>query len=68
MSNNPVTRKTIIAELLLGCPDEAIGDHFAIAGAVERGESLLHLLAMPELDRWPDTYVWLSHAMKEVSP
>lgn len=54
-----VNRKLIAAELLDGCPDESLADHQEIAAAIARGDSREKILAMPTLNEWPDTYVWV---------
>jgi hypothetical protein len=59
----PPKRKKIAAELLTGCPDEGLADHQAIARAISRGDTKEKILLMPELDLWPDTYVWLKHQL-----
>jgi hypothetical protein len=52
-------RKKIAAELLDGCPEESLSDHQAIADAIRRGDTLEDILDMPEIDRWPETHVWI---------
>lgn len=54
-------RKLMAAELLDGCPDESLADHQEIAAAIARGDSLETILAMPVLNEWPDTYVWVKY-------
>ena len=57
--NTAKNRKRIATELLEGCPDESRVDHETIAHAILRGDSPDDILDMPEVDRWPETYVWL---------
>lgn len=52
-------RNQIAAELLRGCPDESRADHEVIAQALRRGDSVSDILAMREVNDWPETYVWL---------
>lgn len=54
-----MNRKQIAKELLKGCPAESFDDHKAIAAAIIAGDSKDQLLVMPEVNRWPETYVWL---------
>lgn len=54
-----VNREKLAAELLKGDPGESQADHEAIARALTRGDSTEAILAMSELERWPDTYSWL---------
>lgn len=53
-------RDEIAAQLLDGCPDDCRADHETIAAAIRRGDTWAEILSMPETDRWPDTYTWLS--------
>jgi len=53
------SRSQMAAELMSGCPDESRPDHEAIVAALLRGDSAAEILAMPEADRWPETYAWL---------
>ena len=57
--NEMINRSEIAAELVENCPVEARADHQAIASAILRGEGGAQILAMRELDMWPETYVWL---------
>ena len=50
-----MNRNEIAAELLRGCPAESL----AIAAALRRGDAAEAILAMPEVNHWPETYVWL---------
>ena len=52
-------RNQLAAKLLEGCPAESLDDHKAIAAALLRGDSNEQVLAMNQLDAWPETYVWL---------
>lgn len=53
------TRESIATELLAGCPEESRADHKAVAEAIRRGATWDELSAMPELDRWPESYIWV---------
>ena len=53
-------------ELMVGCPEddpEMFSDHLAIADAIRRGDPVDTILGMSEIDRWPDTYVWVKHRL-----
>ena len=52
-------RIEIAHELELTCPPGDTSDCSAIIAALERGESEGAILFMPEVFRWPDTYLWL---------
>lgn len=54
-----VIREKLAAELLKGDLGESQADHEAIARALTRGHSTEAILAMSELERWPETYSWL---------
>lgn len=54
-----IDRNQIADELLRDVPDESREDHEAIADAIRRGDAAEQILAMPETDRWPETYSWL---------
>ena len=56
---NTQKRNEIAAQLLEGCPEESRNDHEEIARAIRIGTSVDAIMAMPEVDRWPDTYCWL---------
>tara|TARA_R110000851_G_C13075730_1_gene565285 strand:+ start:1002 stop:1307 length:306 start_codon:yes stop_codon:yes gene_type:complete len=51
-----VIREKLAAELLQGDLGESQADHEAIARALTRGDSTEAILAMSELERWPETY------------
>jgi len=55
-----MNREQLANELLHGCPDAALIDHERIADAIMSGNSLDDILQLPELQRWPETYAWLS--------
>ena len=59
MRSHPLTRAEIAAELLRDCPPEALPDHRYVADAINSGHPIVHILQMPELDAWPETYLWL---------
>ena len=61
---NTQKRNEIAVKLLEGCPDESRNDHEAIAAAIRCGASVEAVLAMPEVNRWPDTYCWLGDALR----
>lgn len=52
-------RETIARDLLDGCPADSRADHETIAAAIRRGDSRAGILAMSEVDAWPETYAWL---------
>lgn len=60
------TRESIATELLAGCPDESRADHEAVASAIRNGGTWDELSAMPELNRWPESYTWVRVEMKNV--
>lgn len=49
-------------ELLEGCPDEALADHKVIAKAIRAEKTWAELSAMPEVNKYPATYVLLKNA------
>lgn len=59
INSSAVNREQLADELLNDCPDEAQADHEAIAQALTRGDSYETILAMSELENWPETYSWL---------
>ena len=61
---NTQKRNAIAEELLDGCPDESRNDHEEIARAIRIGTSVDAIMAMPEVNRWPDTYCWLGDALR----
>ena len=63
----------IAAELMSGCQsDEDWGeddrtpwtDHQAIAAAIISNTPAVEILNMPEMDSWPDTYVWVRNELR----
>ncbi len=58
------TRKEIADELMTGCPDGLISDHRIVAEAITRGDSPEKILAMPELNNWPDSYSWVKSELE----
>jgi len=54
-----MNRFEIAQELLDGCPADELPDHEAIAAAIMNGEPIERILGMVEVDRWPETYVYL---------
>ncbi len=52
-------RNEIAAELLRNCPAECASDYAAIADALRRDEDAQKILAMQEVNDWPETYAWL---------
>lgn len=50
-------------ELEMSCPPGDCQDLAAIAAALARGESKGAILYMPEVFRWPDTYLWLKEKL-----
>lgn len=59
MNTNHPNRAEIAAELLRHCPPDALPDHRYVADAINSGHPIVHILQMPELDAWPETYLWL---------
>ena len=53
------TKSQIANEMMRGCPADSRADHEAVAAALVRGDDAAAILKMAELDRWPETYVWL---------
>lgn len=60
------TRAEIADELMRNCPSETLEDHEAIADAICGGVSLTDLLEMPEVNRWPETCLWLINQFKTI--
>lgn len=67
-----MTREQIARELMVGCQsDEEWGedertpwtDHQAIADAILRGDNIDDILNMPEMEKWPETYVWVKNQL-----
>lgn len=56
-------KNPIAIELMKECPEESRADHQAIASAIERGDSRTTILNMDEVQRWPETYVWLKNEL-----
>jgi len=52
--------------LLHGCPAEALPDHEIIAAAIMDGKSMEQILEMAEVDRWPETYVYLKSMAQDL--
>lgn len=52
-------RIELVHELELSCPPGDFSDLRAITTALERGDTEGQILFMPELFRWPRTYLWL---------
>jgi len=50
-------------ELELICPPGDNKDCSAIIAALERGENEATILFMPEVFRWPETYMWLKEKL-----
>jgi hypothetical protein len=61
----PTTREALATELLRGCPAESRADHERIADALQRGDAPATILAMPEMERWPETYRWISIELRD---
>jgi hypothetical protein len=57
--NKVTPRNELVHELELACPPGDSTDFCAIAAALERGDSEAAILYMPEVFRWPETYMWL---------
>jgi hypothetical protein len=62
-----MNRNQIANELLEGCPDEARIDHIILATAIRAGAPKATILAMPEADRWPETYFWLRENLGKIT-
>lgn len=62
-TQNPTANRRIkiAAELMRDCPAESRVDHAIIANAIRLGATLDQLLAMPETNRWPETYRWMKN-------
>jgi len=60
-----MNRSEIAQDLLDGCPAEELSDHEAIAAAIMDGEPMDRILEMAEVDRWPETYVYLKSVAQE---
>jgi hypothetical protein len=67
------TRNQIAEELMSGCQtDEEWGederkpwtDHETIAEAIRDGMAIDEILNMPEMESWPETYVWVKNELK----
>jgi hypothetical protein len=56
-------RMELAHELELTCPPGDNSDCCAIVAALERGENEGVILFMPEVFRWPDTYLWLKERL-----
>lgn len=65
MINNTM-RIDIVQELLSGCTEECASDYRKIACKILSGYSVRSILNMPELNRWPETYVWIKNALTEL--
>ena len=67
--------KKIATELMIGCQkddewgeDERLPwtDHQSIADAILNDASIDEILAMDEMDRWPDTWDWVKNALEAI--
>ena len=68
ITENALTdRERLAADLLRDCPAESLDDHKAIAAALLRGDSNEQVLAMDQLDAWPETYSWLKGELGETN-
>ena len=56
-------RMELVHELELACPPEDCVDFSAIVAALKRGDSGGSILYMPEVFRWPETYIWLKERL-----
>lgn len=59
-----IDRKRIADDLMVDCPCDAAADHQKVASAILRGDEPSRILAMPELDNWPESYHWLKTQMQ----
>lgn len=58
--------ETLAEQLLSDYPDDARTDHVRAVHALLRGYSVDEILGMLELDRWPETYVFLRDALNKL--
>lgn len=54
-----VSREQIANALLKGVTEDCREDMEAVARAIASELSIPSILAMPELDRWPESYFWV---------
>lgn len=58
-----MNRLEIAQEILRDCSAESLNDHKVIAEAIKRGDSIDKILNMAEIDRNPETYVWVKNIL-----
>ena len=62
-----MNREQIAIELMEGCPRESLLDHQKIADMIIMGKPIDEILNLPEMDSWPETYVWVKEALSKKS-
>lgn len=54
-----MTRTELAVELLRDCPNDVRADHEAVADAIRNGATWDELEQMPELNSYPESYIWV---------
>jgi hypothetical protein len=57
------SRFKIACDLLAVCPSDMFSEYCRIADALEGGASREEILDLPEVERWPDSLIWLKERL-----